>query len=126
MASVHALRLVRALEQWNFIGAFVRYLPAYMVAGSLVWSTLAFILAWGLWRGQNWAIRMLKSVAVAYSLYYWLDRLLISNAPPNNLPFAATLNLAMLAIILWILSRRNTKLFFGVVYGDRSQNPRTS
>jgi hypothetical protein len=126
MASAHALRLVSALEQWNFIGAFERYLPAYMVAGSLVWSTLGFILAWGLWRGQNWAIRMLKSVAVAYSLYYWLDRLLISNAPPNNLPFAATLNLAVLVVILWILSRRNTKIFFGVVYGDRSQNPRTS
>ena len=122
MASAHALRLISALEQWAFIGALLRFLPAYMVAGSLIWGTLGLVLALGLWRGYTWADRTLKIASLLYSLYYWLDRFLLSTAPPNNLPFAAVLNTAILIIIFWILTRRKTKLFFGATYGDRPQN----
>lgn len=125
LASAHALRLFRALELWNFISAMVEFLPVYLVAGSLVWSTIGILLAWGLWRGQSWSVQAMKVAVFLYSLYYWLDRLLVSNTPPNNLPFAVAVNLVILLVVFWILTRQKAKVFFGAAYERRSQNSGT-
>jgi hypothetical protein len=51
-------------------------------------------------------------------LYFWLDRLLLEGYTERNVnwPFAACVNLALLAGCFWILSRKKASAFFGGVH----------
>ena len=67
--------------------------PPYLAASGLVWGVAGLVLAWGLWRGYTLAWRFTLIFAGAYTLYYWIDRLWVSNSGiPANLPFSAGLN----------------------------------
>lgn len=74
-------------------------------------------LTWGLWRGYEWTPQVTILAALAYTLYYWLDRLLISNSAGNqNWPFAIVLNITLVILIYWVLSRRKARAFFGELH----------
>ncbi len=52
---------------------------------------------------------------LAYSLYIWADRLLLSGYPErqDNWPLIAVLNIVILAWSLWVLTRPKAMAYFG-------------
>jgi hypothetical protein len=70
-----------------------------------------------LWFGRGWAVRATQLAALAYSLYFWLDRIFLAHGPGRNWLFVLAVNLLSLFIVFWMLSNRKAKAYFGVMHG---------
>jgi hypothetical protein len=117
IAGYNLIRFFQAVQLWDFLEKFPGVTPLYLVLSGLVWGASGLALAWGLWRGRSWARRFTGIFALAYTLYYWIDRLWISNPGLTaNLPFSAGLNLALLSLTAWILTRPGARSFFGAMH----------
>jgi hypothetical protein len=118
IASLNLLRLVDAIRLWGFLGKLLPISPLYLALTGLIAGGAGLILVWGLWKGREWAPPFCRLASLAYIMYYWLDRLLLSNADSrrSNLPFSVGVTLVLLALVFWILSRPKAKAFFGDDY----------
>ncbi len=117
IATINIIRFLFSLFQWEFLNEILPVSPAYLAVSGLVWSLVLLTQAWGLWRGYSWAPRLTLVTSLAYTLYYWLDRLyLTTNYGGQNWPFVLVFNIILLASIYWILSGRKTRAFFGELY----------
>ncbi len=117
IAIVNVIRFVLTIVQWEFLNDILPISPVYLVLSGFVWSLTLPPLAWGLWRGYPWAPRLTLLASLAYTLYYWLDRLLLTtNYGGQNWPFVIVFNIILLSSIYWILSRRKARAFFGEIY----------
>jgi hypothetical protein len=113
IAGLHLMRGIQALMQWEVIAALLPGLQVYLTLSGFLWASIGFPLAWGLWRGDNRAPRLLGWVALAYTVYFWLDRLLLRQGlEPANLPFAFGLTVVLLFFTFWTLSRTRARRFF--------------
>jgi hypothetical protein len=113
ISGINLLRFVQAIRQWEFLRELLSISPFYLAATGLFWGSLGLVTAWGLWRGQRWAPSITILAALTYTLYSWLDRLLLSGDGPGiNWPFASALNAALLFLTAWILTRSRAKAFF--------------
>jgi len=121
LAGINLLRFIEALRQWQFLSTLLPISPLYLALSGLAWGGLGLSIVWGLWSGFRWAARALRWAALAYTLYYWIDRLTLSSpVAETNWLFAAVTNALILSLIFWILSRRKAKVFFGELH-DRSK-----
>ena len=106
-----SLAVVLLLTVWNIVRArtaiawspiltefSVRPGPFYLASTGLVWSLLGVWVAAGLIARARWAGRLLLLSSLAYTAWYWLDRLLL-HEPRPGLPFTLALNLAALALL---------------------------
>lgn len=118
VAGLNLLRLVNAVTLWDFLSKLLPFSPLYLALTGLIGGGVGLILAWGLWKGRGWAPRFTRLASLAYVVYYWLDRLLLSNTDSrrSNLPFSAGATLVLLVLVFWILSRPRAKAFFGDDY----------
>ncbi len=127
IGALNLIRFVQALEQWSFLASLPAVSPLYPALSGLVWCLVGLGLFWGLWRGLSWGYRLAPIFAVLYSLYFWIDRLVvdrrISLAPPGTAwPFQAVANILFLGLLVWILNRRGAKNYFGVIHERQSEN----
>lgn len=118
IAVLNLFRLVQTIQEWSFLSGLLTIPPLYLALSGLGWGLVGLVLAGGLWLGRPWAPRLTRLASLAYCLYYWLDRLLLVNPAiwRTNLPFTAGATLILLIIVLWILSVRKVKAFFGEIY----------
>lgn len=116
LAVLHFSRLVNTITKWDYYATLPLSVPLiFFVVSGLIWGLAALYLGFGLWRGKNWALRFTNYGAIAFTLYYWVDRLFLSSDPlrNTNLRFSLGATVSLLAIIYWILSRPKAQLFFG-------------
>lgn len=118
IASLNLLRLIFSLRQRAFLGSLPGVSPLYQAFTGLIWASAVLVLFWGLWRKKRWAPKAVSWGALLYAVYYWLDRLFLtdwlrSRQAPANLVFASGLTLILLGFIFWTLSRPKVKLIFG-------------
>ena len=115
MSAINLFGFAQAVLNWEFYKELLPLSPLYLAMSGLIWGLAGLPLVWGLWFGHAWAPRSTLFFALAYTLYYWLDRLLLStNAGGSNWPFAVVTNVSLILIIYWILYRPRAKAFFGV------------
>jgi len=124
VAVINIIRLVEILQGWAFLVELLPFSPAYLALTGLVWGVVGLSLTWGIWQGQSWAPLFTGLAMLTYSVYYWVDRLLMpGNTDRNsNWPFAASVNLLVLAWGFWILSRRKSRNFFGEMYERKPES----
>jgi hypothetical protein len=128
VAVLQILRLVQAVQDWALLASLLSYLPVYLALGGLVWAGVGLPLAWGLWRNKGWALRSTGWALLAYSAYYWVDRLVLPSYPGrnSNWEFAAGMNLLILAWSFWTLSRQKQKVTLGEVYERKPEGAKTA
>jgi len=113
IAGINLYRWIEAILQWRFLAGLLPALPSYLLLSGLFWSLVGFPLTWMLWRGHRRAARLAIWGALAYTIYYWLDRLLARQASAfDNLPFTLGFTVLVLALVLWTVSRPNARAFF--------------
>lgn len=115
MASINLLRFVQALSQWSFLSSLPHVSPIYLTVSGLVWTVMGFPLAWGLWRGHPDTPKAARIVTPLYSLYYWLDRILLKSGSGSleNWPFMAGLTVVLILLVYLILARSGSRAFYG-------------
>ena len=108
------MRAWLAVRQYAFLEGLLPVSPAYLVGTGMLVGIAGLGVAGSLWRGWRRARPAAWGFALVLSLYYWLDRLALDGAAPGvNWPFAAGLNLALLAWIFWVTTRSGAKTYFG-------------
>lgn len=113
IGGINLLRFVEAVRQWRFLETLLGVHPLYLAASGLVWGTVWIVLTGGLWEGRRWAPLATRLAALAYSLYYWTDRLLLSaGGLRTNWPFSAGLNLLLLMAVFLVFQGRRERAFF--------------
>lgn len=113
IAGINLYRCVQALLQWRFLAELLPTLPLYQVLSGIVWGLAGIPMAWGLWRGARWSARLMPYASVTYTIYVWIDRLLLRRGLEGyDLPFAIGTTVILLAFILLTLSRPKVKSFF--------------
>lgn len=110
IAVINLIRFIQTINQWEFLSELLPIPPLYVAVSGLTWGLIGSPLAWGLWRGRRWAPTLTRLAALAYTLYFWSNRLWLStNDSRTNWPFAAATNIVLFSIVLWVLSRRKAK-----------------
>jgi hypothetical protein len=120
-------RLVLSALYWDFLVNWPGVSPLYIMLTGFVWTLTGSILCWGLWTAKSWAPRLMRAVALAYALYYWLDHVFLMDHPaggavgiqrallPVDWQFAAGVTVICLAYIAWTLGQPKVKAYFGLI-----------
>lgn len=108
-ALFEALRLGYSIYFWKTL-IELGEAPWYLALTGFFWFAAGCLLVWGLWSGKRWA--WLGSIigALAFDLWYWLDRLFLQQ-PHNNGSFAIAASSVILVLVLLILLTRHTREF---------------
>lgn len=110
-----ALAWRAALEEFAGAGSLT-----ILALGGAVWSLAGFFAAWALLARRRWARHVLAGLSIAYSLWYWAERLL-RLAPSPNWAFAAIANFVLLAFVM-----TNVKLMAREEHERENQHPKTA
>jgi len=123
VALLNLLRLVLTLTRWQFLVELLPFSPAYLAVSGWIWFLIGLPVAWGMMRGKHWAPGFTLAIFLAYSIYYWLDRLLLPGYPErkSDWPFVAGLNLVILLGSFYVLYCPKGRRFFGEV--DERRKP---
>ena len=123
IATINLIRIVQVIKQWQFLSAVLSHAPIYQLLSGMLWFICGSALVWSIWRGRRNTPLFIILGGVVYSIHYWIDRFAISTTPfDSNWLFILIINGLILTVIIWSLTRRNTKTFFGEAYDTGSQN----
>ena len=113
IAGINLYRCVEALLQWRFLAELLPALPQYQMLSGIFWGLAGIPIAWGLWRGARWAARLTPFASITFTIYAWIDRLVLrTGLEEYNLPFAVGTTVVLLSSMYWILTRPRVKSFF--------------
>lgn len=96
--------------------SFPNTIPAwYLPSTGAVWGVAGMLLAGGMLTGQRWAPTFGRVGAIAFMLWYWADRMLLSKSDYAILsrPADAAVSLVLAVIFFWGLHRDVTRDYFG-------------
>lgn len=110
----NAVRFGSALAQWELILSLMRRPgPIYIAVTGLVWALAWLIVFLGLWFGSNWARPATLSIAILFSAYYWIDRLVYqSEVARKNLVFSLGVTIFFLLSAVIILLLPGSRKYF--------------
>jgi|SRR5450759_29455 hypothetical protein len=109
------VRLEQAIQGWRVLSHFGGAgLPIYQGISGALWGLIGLPAVWGLWRRKIWTIKAVWPAALAYPLFFWLDRFLAGRAPQSqeNWIFASVMTLVWGLLVGFTLSRRNIRPYF--------------
>jgi H+/Cl- antiporter ClcA len=114
LAGINLVRTIQALSAWDFLDEVLPFSPLYLVVTGLIWGLAGVVTAWWLWRGLQGAHWFTLVFLLLYSLYYWMDRVLMPGyaGRNNNWPFVAGSNLLLLVWSVWTFIRPKVRNFF--------------
>jgi hypothetical protein len=115
MSGINILRFAIPLSQLEFLQNLLPISPLYISITGLVWGLIGLVLFWFLWKGTRNAPMATLVVSAAYFGYGWFDRKFIAQADFNNWVFILLSNLLIYLWLIFTLSRRKAKVFFGDV-----------
>jgi hypothetical protein len=126
------LILVLSITMWNILrlwtalawrGALTEFAGAEIstlttISGA-VWSLTGIFTVWVILQGKKWAWNFLAFVSVAYSVWYWVARLVWQNPRPNGI-FAVIVNLILLVFVMFTIKSLSRE-----AYEREIENPAT-
>jgi hypothetical protein len=79
------LRLLVAIGGWNYLGEIApAVLPVYLAISGMIWALIGMVSAVGIWFRKRWAVILLGCAVISFTVWYWLDRLVLSANPDSN------------------------------------------
>ncbi|MFU8771759.1 MAG: hypothetical protein ACNA8H_04980 [Anaerolineales bacterium] len=110
----HLIRFVRALQLWDVLVSLPGVPALYLTLTGLIWTIIGIPLLWMIWRGHPKTPATALVVPVLFSIYFWIDRLLIANTSSGlpNLPFLVAANALLLVFTLWASINPKSRRYF--------------
>jgi hypothetical protein len=112
LAAVFLIRLATGLRPPSFPNS----IPAwYLPLTGAFWGVVGLSLAYAMFAGKRRAPSFVRLTALAFTCWYWADRLLLARSDYASLtrPADAVINVALMSLLLWGLSRGGTREYFG-------------
>ncbi len=109
-AAWNGLRMSEAIFFWNSLAEYGAH-PLYILMSGVIWFLIGLILGWSLWKGKNQGRIITLGAAVSYTLWYWLDRLILQK-PHANWLFALIMSIALLLLVLFTLFSQKIRYYF--------------
>jgi hypothetical protein len=119
-ASLNLLRFIEVIRLWSFLKEHLSIPPLYLALSGAAWGGVGLFIAWGLWRGKRRMSTFVVFFVLAYSIYYWIDRLWVVAEKAANWPFAVGVNIALLSFVFLTLRRSQARAFFGDLHEYRN------
>jgi len=116
LTGFHLIRFIRALLLWDTLVALPGVPMLYIALTGLLWTIIGIPLLWWLWKGHPRAPRATVIGALAFTIYYWVDRLIVANNwfEHSNFPFIIAVNVILLAFTAWALFNPKSSRYFKV------------
>lgn len=117
-AGIHLIRLLQAIQNWDFLADLPGVSPLYLALTGLFWAAAGFPLGLALLYGLPVAPTATRLMAAVYTIYYWSGRFLAAYTAGSihkagvAWGFAALLTVIFLGLFYWILSRPKAKVYF--------------
>lgn len=111
LAAVFLIRLATGLRPPSFPNTIPTW---YLPLTGAFWGTGGLLLAYAMLTGKGWAPALVRLGAVAFTLWYWADRLVLARSEYAALsrPADAAINLTALMMIFWGLNRDGARDYF--------------
>ncbi len=106
----NGLRLGEVFFFWKTLAKYGNH-PFYIALSGGIWLTSGLVIAWGLWMSRTWCKLAAATGAITYTIWYWLDRLLLQE-PHANWPFSLIVNIIILILIFLTLFSSKLSLLF--------------
>ncbi len=79
------LRLLVAVGGWDYLGEIApAVLPVYLAISGMIWALIGMVSAVGIWFRKRWALILLACAVASFTIWYWMDKLLLSANPEAN------------------------------------------
>ena len=118
IAGIHLIRLLQAIQNWDFLAELPGVSPLYLALTGLFWAAAGLALGLALLSGAPAAPAAARLMAAVYTVYYWSNRFFAAytagsiQAAGFAWGFAALLTVFFLGLVMWILSRPRAKAYF--------------
>lgn len=112
LAAVFLTRLAAGLRS----PSLPKTIPAwYLPLTGAVWGGGGLLLVVGMLTGKRWAPAFTRLGAVAFTVWYWTDRLLLakSDYAAVTRPADAAICVMAMVVLFWGLNRDGTRDYFG-------------
>lgn len=76
--------------------------PAYIAVSGAFWLAAGLFLLWSFWSAKPWTRQLFAALALAYTAWYWVDRLLLQQER-SNWPFILAANVIIILFIMFAL-----------------------
>ncbi len=125
LAVFNLVRAGQALADYSFLQSLLPFSPIYVVATGLFWGLTSLVIAWCFWKGVRAGRWLLIANIGLYSLFYWLDRILMPGYLVRNMNwlYIVVCNLFILGWVIWVCTRPKVKMYFE---GTDEQRPEES
>ncbi len=108
----NGLRFLEAIINWQILREYQSDPgPLYLAISGGFWFLVGASIFWGLWRGKAWAWYATIAGSAGYGAWYWLDRLVLQK-PHSNWPFALSITIVFLLLVLLIMLSSRTRKYF--------------
>jgi hypothetical protein len=106
-------RLIQAIYYWPILNEYhAQPGSLYMAISGGFWFILGLLIVWGLWWKKTWAWYTTTLSIIGYSVWYWLDRLILQR-PHSNVPFALILTFVFtVTCYILIMNQKSVRFFF--------------
>jgi hypothetical protein len=124
------LVLVLSLTAWNILrlwtsltwrAALTEFAGAEILTLTTIsgaaWSLAGVFIIWSILQRKNWAGRILILISIAYSIWYWVERL-VWQSPRPNWSFAVIVNLMLLLFVMFTIKSLSRE-----AYERETENP---
>jgi hypothetical protein len=94
------LRLLVAIGDWDYLGDVApAVLPVYLAISGMIWAVIGMVSAVGIWFRKRWSLILLACAVASFTIWYWMDKLLLSANPEavSNWAFSLILTICILA-----------------------------
>ncbi len=107
----NSLRTYTTITNWYVLQEFGAN-PYYILLTGLLWTILGILLLTKIYKRNPNGILTASAMAVAYYLFYWLDRIFFQASPAPNTIFSIFFSSITLAIFSIFLYLPATRAFF--------------
>jgi hypothetical protein len=94
------LRLLVATGDWDYLREVApAVLPVYLAISGMIWAVIGMVSAVGIWFRKRWSLILLACAVASFTIWYWMDKLLLSANPETitNWAFSLVITICILA-----------------------------
>ncbi len=114
--SVHLVGSIESVRQWATLQELVGNIALYILVSNLLLLLAALGVLIGFWSRSKKARWFLLGYYILFLAFYWLDRLaFFQNKDFTRLPFGIGFQLLIGLFIVFGISRKSVKAYFGEI-----------